>query len=264
MRSVLNSKPTELTPEFLARYANQFDVGDPKQALQELKDNAWFERLTERWYQDLECSIPQAYTVYDHEKYYQDVWNCFIGYSRRYLRDLRNKPVVNDKTFREYIDYPRAVVDLGCGIGYSTLGLAEIFPDSAIYGTNLMDTRQWNFCKRLFKDQPNIELVGSAFEAHQQTPVDIIFASEYFEHIYDCYAHIEDLALHVRPKYFVLANAFNTHSIGHFTEYDYFDEKVIPQKKASRLFNETLVKCGYVKMKTTFFNNKPTIWERND
>ena len=78
-----------------------------------------------------------------------------------------------------------------------------------------------------------------------------------------------------KPKFLIIANSFNTDSIGHFRNYEYareyLEEEVtmeniikIPESKISRLFNMYLRNSGYTKVETTIWNNRPTIWRQNE
>jgi hypothetical protein len=89
----------------------------------------------------------------------------------------------------------------------------------------------------------------------------LVFASEYFEHFQDPIKHVDHIVDAIEPKYFVIANAFNTHSIGHFETYENYGIKV-PQDKISRMFNNKLRELGYSQVKTGLFNNKPTLWKK--
>ena len=105
------------------------------------------------------------------------------------------------------------------------------------------------------------EMIESVAEIKKQ--VDVVFASEYFEHFYDPIDHAAFIIENISPKYFVIANAFNTESIGHFIKYKAYNN-VVDQSLISNLFNKSLRNMGYTKLKTTLFNNKPNIWKRND
>ncbi len=102
----------------------------------------------------------------------------------------------------------------------------------------------------------DFNVVGSVDEI--EGDVDFVFASEYFEHIYDSLAHIKDIVDKINPRYLYLASSFNTVSIGHFTQY-----VGTPQDKMSRLFNDTLKELGYRKVKAKIWNNKPLFWEKS-
>ena len=90
---------------------------------------------------------------------------------------------------------------------------------------------------------------------------DLIFASEYFEHVSDPINHLNHIINNVKPRSFIIANAFGSKSIGHFDEYEANGDKV-SNKAIGRLFNKSLREAGYQMMKTKLWNNRPSIWVR--
>ena len=54
--------------------------------------------------------------------------------------------------------------------------------------------------------------------------VDLIFASEYFEHFYEPIAHLKDILDNCNPKFLVCANGFTGDAIGHFDFYRVDDD----------------------------------------
>jgi len=52
-------------------------------------------------------------------------------------------------------------------------------------------------------------------------------------------------------------------AIGHFNTYKYLTE-TYSGKDMSLLFNSTMRKHGYEKVKTACWNNRPAYWRRND
>ena len=89
--------------------------------------------------------------------------------------------------------------------------------------------------------------------------VDIVFASEYFEHFLKPVDHLIELITATHAKSFIIANSFGTKSVGHFIKYQ-IGGKMIEGRLASRLFNLTLAFKRYHCLKTTIWNNKPSIW----
>jgi hypothetical protein len=90
--------------------------------------------------------------------------------------------------------------------------------------------------------------------------VDVVFASEYFEHFYDPVDHLGDIVSNVSPKYFVIGNAFNTWSIGHFIKYKAHNS-IVDQSNIGMVFNNSLRQLGYDHLETKLYNNKPNIWQ---
>lgn len=242
---ILDEKPTKLVHTFLEEYINIFPNIDKKLALDYIKTQEKFDHLTRQWYLDLDIGLSEAYKVYNDDYYFTDLWTCFAKYSRTYLRNVRKYMHITDQK----------IIDLGCGIGYTTAALKQSFPRASVWGTNLRGTKQWDFCESI-KRKYSFELVSEI-----DADVDIVFASEYFEHILDPITHLDDIVSVANPKYFIIANAFNTCSIGHFPTY-YVKSEPVDQTKISRLFNKHLRSLGYDKEKMPFFNNKPNVWRK--
>lgn len=199
-----------------------------------------------RWYRSLEAGAPD-YTVYDHDYFVSDIWACWIVYSRKSLLMLRK--------FLSRLDGVRRVADLGCGIGYTTAGLVEMFPGSEVYGTQLENTFQYQLTaavgvERGFRVCPVVE-----------SNTDLIFASEYFEHFERPIEHLHDVIISANPRYLVLVNSFAPTSIGHFNYYKNLDV-IVSNLNMGRVFNSALRAAGYTKCVTGFWNNRPAVWER--
>lgn len=205
-----------------------------------------------------------ALKVYDDKYYFLDAFDCYQSYSRDYLiRVLKSSVYDKLKNIKSF-------VDLGCGIGYSTIWLKEMFPNAKAYATNLKNTKQWTFCKAIFKKY-EVNLIESTNEINHN--VDLVFASEYFEHILEPIDHLEDIINRLSPKYLIIANSFNTKSIGHFDYYSCKPDhhklmpeiyRFIPKSKISRLFNKFLIDKGYTRVKVKMWNDRPAIWKKNE
>jgi len=258
-KSIIAKKPRELLEEFLAEYSSLFDidVDNARELIKEgiryydgNKDCGIFQKIMEkRWY------ASHDFSIYDDEYYFTDVYVCWTMYSRKYILAMRSESSLEGKgSVIDLMSGAKTVVDLGCGIGYSTAALKAIFKDADVYGTNLKGTKQFMFCQHIskrygFKVISGIGCLDS---------VDVIFASEYFEHFEDPFAHLREV-LEKGPQFLVLANSFNTYSMGHYTRYKH-GRKLIPQKQASQRFNAFLTSLGYEPMRTKLWNNKPRIW----
>ena len=90
---------------------------------------------------------------------------------------------------------------------------------------------------------------------------DLVFASEYFEHFHNPIEHLIDVIQNCQPKYFIIANTFNSKAIGHFNDYVYQD-KIYPGKIMSKMFNDVLRQNGYEQVETNCWNNRPTYWKK--
>jgi len=218
----------------LIKYYRKIDLLNPLKHL----ESEWFNSLP-----------TPAYNVYSHFDYFVEVYACWNIYSRSYLR-LINKQ--KDELFQNVT----TIADLGNGLGLSTVVLSEMFPQSTVYGTNFKDSDQWKYCEFL-QNQYNFNLIENTESTGK---IDLIFASEYFEHILEPIKHLREIIQNNSPEYLVIANSFGTVGIGHFKEY-LVDEKMVSQKKISRIFFSALKENGYVRVKTGFFNNSPGIFK---
>jgi len=234
----------------MALHAIKFNKGD-KNSRNELRH---LEELHVRWYESLAAGSPD-YSVYD-DPYYGlcDVWACWVIYSRKYLlainspKALTTKSIVSDMSVN-------SVIDMGNGFGYTTAGLKELFPSAKVYGFNLKDTCQYKVGEVL-APQYDFSMVSEL----PTTPIDLVFASEYFEHILDPVTHLLEVINKLSPKYLIVANAFGAKAVGHFDTYHYGDKR-FTGKEISRIFNNTLREKGYTKRSTNMWNNRPTFWD---
>lgn len=246
----LNTKKQKLFQTFIHEYKTIHDVSETE-AASLLKSGVLFKRLTEEWYDKLE-SGENAYRVYDDDYYFVDIFNCYATYSREYIKRIVKSPAY------QLIKDSKSFVDIGCGLSYSTCALKQILPQAKGYAINLKNTKQWSFCERM-SETYDFNLIESVHDIKHD--VDFVFASEYFEHIRNPVKHFQEIVNAIHPEYFIIANAFNTWSIGHYKTYEY-DNTTVEQSKISRLFNRYIRLSGYEKVNCNIWNNKPTIWKR--
>ena len=264
---ILSEKPNVLMHKFIDDYIKLFPNISKTDSLHYIKSNQRFDELTNLWYLYLsEDNIDAAYGVYNDDYYFTDLWNCFRIYSRRYLRDIHRPSLPDGRSILESTNPASCVVDIGCGMGYTTAALTGMYPNADVYGINLRGTKQWDFCERMaavykFKMVDSIDAVP--------TNVDVLFASEYFEHILEPVEHTTEIVEKLNPKYLIIANAFNTRSIGHFISYqatsatfEGFNKGPVDQKLISQMFNKNIKRLGYERVKTKLFNNKPNVWKK--
>ena len=281
---LLQRAPSDVLDEFLELYGTvySFDEEKARRLIKgaiyhyktEASDDSYQGQLETRWYESLkndslfnpkphEVSHP-AYDVYDDEYYFTDLWVCWHQYSRGYLRALeKSNPADLSTTIFDLLEDVKSVVDLGCGISYTTAALTELFPSARVYGTNLEDTRQYKF-GQLLSEKYGFDLVSSP--ADIEGGAELVFASEYFEHIHFVIEHLEHVLTHLEPRFLYIANAFNTRALGHFEWYQYSNNPLLMthQSKISGEFNQTLRNHGYKMMTTKNWNQRPMLWSRND
>lgn len=221
--------------------------------------NKW-KSIESRWYTSL--SNQPDYSVYTDDLYISELWSCYQVYSKGYLRNLNSeKTLVGNIPIKRYLNNygVKEIYDLGCGFGFTTAGLKAIFPTAEVYGTNIINSLQYKVA----------EAVGKRFNfcvndklSNNIKKIDLIFASEYFEHIEDPITELIEV-LEKKPKHLLIANAFGARAIGHFTSYRYKNSQFDPEQIKS-MFNDTMKHFGYSKIKTTLWNNRPTLWRLNE
>lgn len=151
---------------------------------------------------------------------------------------------------------------MGCGVGYTTIALSEIFPNAIIYGENLKNTLQYSIMKELTKNKEKIKIVDEKNFINYIKNVDCLVCSEYFEHLQEPIDMLNLLLETYMPKYFIFANSFTIpNALGHFPVY-FYNGKEYTGKEISRLFNKIARdEFGYKPLKTGFFNNRPNVYK---
>jgi len=213
--------------------------------------------LEQHWYDSIAKNKPD-YAVYSHPDYLGDIWTCWCLYSRHSVLSLNKPNSLFNRPVTEELKKFTSICDLGCGFGYTTLGLKEILPSLSVSATNIENSYQYEMARQNFAGT-DIKLHGSVSEAGQ---TDIVFASEYFEHFERPIEHLSDVLQHMNPSVLILANTFKGTAIGHFNVYKN-ESELVPNHEMSKKFNQFLKKCGYTKIKTKIWNQKPSIWVKN-
>ena len=227
------------------------------------KDLKVLQELESRWYKSLN-SDNIDYSVYDDIYYFADLWVCWKKYSSEYLKAIISDKSMATKSSHGYYNLKsirqelnvNSILDLGCGIGYTTIAIKEIF-GCKVFATNIKESKQWDFCKYIFSNQNDITLFETVDNIDK---VDMIFASEYFEHFEEPILHLINIIKKVEPKYIIFANTFTSKSIGHFNNYIH-NGVSYSGKDISRLFSKTLKTYGFNKVITNCFNNRPNIYK---
>jgi len=205
------------------------------------------QELEGRWYQSLDSGTPD-YSVYSDPYFVCEMWACWSIYSSKYISLLRKK--IADLNAIKNIT---SIVDLGCGVGLTSAALVSAFPGAIVTGTNIDQSPQFNIARDLGA------MAGFKVTGGVEGKADLVFASEYFEHIERPVDHLIEILDTCSPAFLVIANSFNTISIGHFRHYGIGSTKH-DGRESSRLFNSALRTAGYLKLNTGFWNNRPSIW----
>jgi len=212
--------------------------------------------LQKQWYDSLAAGQPD-FSVYATDYYLAELWACWTVYSRQALRGILSEKSLPDfGGIAKNLGAPKRIVDLGCGCGYTTAALKQMFPASEVVGTNIGDTVQSRIAVLMGKEfgftvVDDLAKIGGA---------DTVFASEYFEHIEEPIGHLREV-LSLRPSAMLVANAFGTKAIGHFTTYK-LDDVRVSGEDASKFFHNAMRGGGYTKIKTKLWNNRPSYWVR--
>jgi hypothetical protein len=211
-----------------------------------------------RWEKSLSSETGPDFSIYGEDAYLNESFRCWKNYARKYVQMIKKYCSREDSCINP--NDINCVVDLGCGCAFSTVALSDIFKNATIYGTNVQGTISFAIDEFVTSNIDNCVMLDESHNASLPKSPDIVFASEFFEHLTDPINLLVQLIDAYKPKYFIFANTFTQMSIGHFNTYVDFYGEEHSGKSISREFNNTLRKNGYVKVNTGFFNNRPQIF----
>jgi len=220
------------------------------------EDTRWSQATMTRWYDSLAAGAPD-WSVYDGDEYLSELWAGWVVHSRTYLLRVDNArsypPFGVVEELRKTV---RSVVDLGCGIGYTTAALVGLFPDARVVATNILGTMQADIAAEVGSDY-GFELMA---DCSSLDSIDLVWATDYFEHIPKPVHHLREI-LHLKPQALLIANSFGTKSIGHFDSYE-VDGETISAADTRKAFHRTLRQAGYRPIKTKMWNSRPRYWRK--
>ncbi len=221
----------------------------------DLQDDNLIKQLENRWYASL--SGAPDYQVYSDPYYICDIWLCWVMFSSKGIRAIASPRSLVTRSVVEHMGDVKMVVDLGCGFGYTAAALKETFPEAVVVGTNIPDSYQYKVARK-FGSQYGFTMATDICKL--KGSVDIVLASEYFEHIVNPIEHAHAIITAKRPRFFVIANGFNGTAIGHFHEYRH-QGHWYPAASMSKMFWVAMRMMGYKKLKTKIWNSRPAVWE---
>ena len=210
--------------------------------------------LEDRWYASL---ADPDYSVYGDPVYIAEAWCCYWIYSRKYLKTIRSDcSFSNSRSVLDVLGDVNTLVDVGCGYGHTAATWTDLLPDATVFGTNVPDTLQMNVARQM-GDEYGFEMRDGLFECD----ADVVFASEYFEHMLDPITHLRELVAAMNPKVILTANAFGQRAIGHFLEYR-VGSITYHGKQMNKVFAFAMDRLGYSRVKSRMWNQRPALWAR--
>lgn len=219
------------------------------------KESLEFEEkeLDDWWYDNY-----RDFSRYTSWHYLYASLNCFDRFSKPCA--FYAKQYLGDKKIK-------SIVDVGAGIGLSTMLLFDLFPDAKVYYNNIKPSLQNDFfeahkfwrhvsAKNEYQYAPTFI---SEDEMVQHGPFDMLFASEYFEHFEEPMKQTHFLLDKVGFKHLVINNSFNVKAYGHFNEYECVDS--LTPKQMSKLWLGN-ARCEYKELDVKCWNGRPKIFEK--
>ena len=191
-----------------------------------------------------------AYDLYDDLYYLAAGWLSYKKWSRCYIKALRK----HEKIFENVEN----LIDFGNGIGYSTLCFAELYPDINVFATNIKDSKQTKMGLNAAAMLLNVQYI---YDYNNLPKANLLFCSEYFEHISSPIDHLDFIVKQTQPNRMIIANAFGTLAVGHFLDYGYGSD-LLPAKVMSRKFNSYLKDIKYIRENYGFWNGRPAVWAK--
>ena len=190
---------------------------------------------------------------YSNSEYLLGAAACYVDYSKSYFK-------VFDRVYSQLPKISSAL-ELGAGCGLTTAHLAQILPQAKIIYNNLPSV-QYDFAKWLFKQRGIAGRVSQTADMFSvKKHVDLVVATDFFEHVKTPTEWIEKIIDNTSPKVMLVANAFNLPHPDHL-EYFYDRGTKTHFSKVSRSWNKAVRDKGYElhPVVKTFWNRRPAIW----
>ena len=209
-------------------------------------------RLEERWY----ASGETDFGIYDsvdfllHILRWQHTAQDSVAHAIDWLR--RNRIRVE------------RVLDHGAGLGFTTVALAQAFPDARVVGTNLPGLqRSFNDFLLARAGVQNLEFIPPDEALARR--FDVVLCFEVFEHFKEPAVEL-DRVLSSKPAVLIDRSSFSLRCPGHFDIYtiDGKPSRGRGFQEATFAFSRCIRRAGYRYHWTEFYNGRPRIWLRSD
>jgi len=208
-----------------------------------------------------EC--PEHLQIYNKHESYQNLFYlycatvCYFDYSKGAVRFLE---INKDK-----LPGINRILDLGAGNGLTSMHLSEAFNCTVYY--NQLDGIQKIFAKELFmRYKPNCVILPEDKNfIKTRGDIDLVFASDFFEHLEYPVNFLENVIKRTNPKYITTCNAFTAPHPDHIQKYKYQEDNEsyieIEPKQMSRFFSKKMRDNGY-EVYLSGWHCRPYIWRK--
>jgi hypothetical protein len=220
-----------------------------------LDDEGAEQRLYDRWYSSGETD----FSIYEGE-------DCLLWLTEHNWRAMGYAQKVIEWLYSTN-RHPRALIDHGCGMGFTTLLFAEALPDTLVIGTNYKG-RQLDFNNFLLERMRPTNAPAFVDEADGDfTTAEVLVCFELFEHFKDPVAELNELMTTVKPGVLVDSSSFGIRSPGHFDYYQMPDGRLLKgfsDVLITRAFGREIRRLGFQDQRDMeFFNDRPRIFVRD-
>jgi len=201
---------------------------------------------------DIECASTE---FQEYDDYLYRGIDCYLRYSSKHVATLI-------KTIKSgIIKTPVSIMDIGAGVGLTTLEMAEALSDTKLYYNDVYGSKQWQFADKMFKFRGQSITDVAPDDILKVGHIDMLVMFEFCEHLLEPIQFVKSLATKTTSEYIVMANSFGAIHPEHIKEFRYNDLN-IPQKAMGRVFNKAMREIGYEvhPITKTFWNRRPAIW----
>lgn len=193
---------------------------------------------------------------YSSEEYPWLMLNCWRGWTNGNVRNTI-------KFFTEYAKAPKSFIDLGAGLGLSTIQLALAFPESWITYNNIPGLQSAIF-RRMIK-KLKIRNVDITYDLFGKRFYNVVCAYEVMEHFSDPAEFAYPILRNA--DFYIDASSFSIKSPGHFLAYEIIGTRY-PNDETKTYWNKWLKTIGFQEahvlelMPRSFYNKRPQVWAR--